>query len=282
MLESGESSIAYGHHVTLVLALWIAVAACGAGGGSDSGQSGPPLRESEARAAIVAELLAQPQGRTGVVRFAVHDSSTEIAGVADFDHQRYVSRLEVNRPDVVASYDVAVIDGVKYEKVLEVKSAAGSPPFKPRWSEGESWAPDKEGFPSVPYVPLPFVGEPGSDIRRDLAGFDEARRRQVIEGTIAGFSSHGPETRRGQPTMKYTVTFDRGRAEALLRDEVAQGLLSIAPASPTMIEVDVWIDGRGRLRAYKPRAGNSTREYEFWDYGKPSAVILPDDLTVKD
>ena len=55
----------------------------------------------------------------------------------------------------------------------------------------------------------------------------------------------------------------------------------IAPASPRLIEVDVWIDGRGRLRAYKPRAGNSGREYELWDYGSPSAVKLPDDLRVK-
>ena len=129
------------------------------------------------------ELLAQPEKRVGIVRFAVHDSGTEIQGVADFDHQRYLSRLEVNRPDVVASYDIAVVDGVKYEKVLEVKSAAESQRIKPRWSEGERWAPEKEGFPSVPYVPLPFVGEPGSDIRRDLAGFDDARRRQVIDGT---------------------------------------------------------------------------------------------------
>ena len=72
--------------------------------------------------------------------------------VADFDHQRYVSRLEVDRPDVVASYDIAVIDGLKYEKVLKVKNAAGSPRFKPQWSSGESWAPEKEAFPSVPYV----------------------------------------------------------------------------------------------------------------------------------
>lgn len=281
MRESRKASIAGGHRGTLVLLAWIAVAACGGGRGGDSDEGGPPLGESEARAAIVTELLAQPEKRVGIVRFAVHDSGTEIEGVADFDHQRYLSRLEVNRPDVVASYDIAVVDGVKYEKVLEIKSAAKSPRLKPRWSEGESWAPEKEGFPSVPYVPLPFVGEPGSDIRRDLAGFDDARRRQVIDGTIAGLSNHGPETRRGQPTIKYTLTFDRGKAEALLRDDIARGLISIAPASPTMIEVDVWIDGRGRLRAYKPRVGNSGREYELWDYGNPSAVKLPDDLRVQ-
>ena len=131
-------------------------------------------------------------------------------------------------------------------------------------------------------MPLPFVGEPGSDIRRDLAGFDDARRRQVIDGTIAALSTHGPETLRGQPTTKYTLTFDRGRAEALVRDEIARGLISIPPASPTTIEVDVWIDGRGRLRAYEPRAGNSRWEYELWDYGNPSAVKLPDDLNVND
>ncbi|MCA1672000.1 MAG: hypothetical protein LC799_07285 [Actinobacteria bacterium] len=263
------------------MAALIANAAAACGGGDGSEENRPPLGEPDARAAIVTELLTQPEARSGIVRFAVHDAGTAVEGVADFDHQRYVSRLDVDRSDVVASYDVAVIEGLRYEKILKIENASGSPAFKGQWSSGESWAPDKEAFPSVPYVPLPFVGEPGSDIRRDLEGFDSSRTRQVLEAVIAGFSNRGPETRRGEPTVKYTLSFDRGKVEALLGDELARGLVLLAPGSPAIIQVDVWIDHQGRLRAYKPTGGNFTREYELWDYGKPSALEVPGELRVR-
>lgn len=109
MRESREGASPIGRRRAIVLVAWIVVAACGGGGGGagggDSEEAGPPLGESEARAAIVTELLAQPEKQVGIVRFAVHDSGTEIEGVADYDHQRYLSRLEVKRPDMVASYD---------------------------------------------------------------------------------------------------------------------------------------------------------------------------------
>jgi len=261
-----------------VVAVLVAGAACGDGRQKEAPV--PPLGESEARTAIVSELLAQPEARSGTVRFAIRAPDLDVEGVADYDRQRFVSRAELDRADVSASYDVAVIDGVKYEKLLEIRNVGQTPDFTPTWSSAESWAPEKEAIPSVPYPRLPLVGEPGFDIRRDVDGFDDARRRQVVESIISSFSRVGDEVRHDEPTVQYRLTLDRARVEEVLGDELTRGLVQIAPAAPGTIDLDVWIDHRGRLRAV--HLGASQVTYEWWDYGQPGAVSIPGDLKLRE
>ena len=257
-------------------------AACGGGGQPDAA---PPLGDAEARAAIVTELVTRPEQRSGTVRFAIHDiaggrTEASVEGVADYDQQRYVSRLEVNRADVVASYDVAVVRGFKYEKVLKISSAgARTPSFEPTWSSPESWAPEKEAYRSVPYLPIPFVGDHSFDVREETGGFAEARQREVVDAVLLSLSRVGAEVQRGDPTMHYKLTFDRERAKGALADVLARGVFSFPPAAPASEEIDVWIDGQGRIRRYvRSVSTGSRREFELWDFGKPGPVSIPGDL----
>ena len=254
-------------------------AACG---GGDQPDQVVALGDAEARAAIVTELVTPPDKRSGTVRFAIYDlaggrTEVSVEGVADYDQQRYVSRLEVNRPDVVASYEVAVVGGFKYEKLLKISSSgARTPSFEPRWSSPESWAPDKEAYRSIPYLPVPFVGDHSFDVRQPGAGMPDGRQREVVDAVIAGVSRVGAEQQRGEETVHYRVTFELARAKRALIAELARGLFTFPPAAPATEEVDVWIDGRGRIRRYvRDVSSASRREHELWDYGKPGPVSVP-------
>ncbi len=272
------------------------VAACGgggrgdgAGGGDDDGGVAPVAVDAspEERAAIVAELLSQPEERSGIVRFAIRslyegDTVLSVEGVADYDRQRYVSRLESNGPDTTAIYDQAVVGGFVYEKLLAFDAPGRTPTFTPQWLNMERWASETDNSATVPYVPVPFVGEPRDDVRRDLPGLDAARRRQIIEAVISQYSRVGTEPRRGQPAVHYRVTFERERARSAAQDEVASGLLSLPEIGPDVVVVEIWLDDQGRLREYGTESRGARWEYELWDYGQPAPVELPDDLTLRD
>lgn len=240
--------------------------------GADREEGAPPLSDDQARSAVLGELLAQPEQRSGTLRFAFHSifgraTTVSVEGVADYDRQRYVSRLEVDQPDTV--YDTAVIAGFRYEKLVSIKvPGGGGPDFKPQWSSPERWSP-RASAPSIPYVPLPFIGEADSDVRRDVSGFDDARRRGVLDAVLTGFSRIGASTQRGTPTVQYRLTFDRDRAKAVLAPESARGVPRIGPEAPALQEVDVWIDHSGRLRRYIwPTWVGTTLDFELWDHGK--------------
>jgi hypothetical protein len=257
----------------------IMAVACSSGG--DAGQNdGAPLSDQEARAAVLSELAAPPEHGSGTLRFSVRSftgerTSTSVEGVADRDRRRYVSRMEIDRPDVQAAYDVAVVDGLRYERLLRIHSGAGSPAFKPQWSTGERWRPSTL-LPSLPYVPVPYFGEPEWDVRHEIEGFDDARRRAVAEAVLSGFSRLGSEEVRRAATVRYRLTFDREKAKAVLAAELARGLVMIPPAAPEVREVDVWVDGRRRLRRYVwPISDASRLEYEFWDHGQPGRWRSP-------
>lgn len=271
------------HVAVAVLSGLLVAVGCG---GEQQEANVPPLGDEEARGALLTELLLPPEQRSGTLRFAVRSvegqaTTLSVRGVADHDRQRYVSRMEVTRPDVEAAYDVAVIDGLRYEKLLRIRSAAGSAAFEPQWSSPDPWAPSTS-LPSLPYVPVPFVGEPGWDIRRGAGNVDEARRREVLDAMLTGFSRMGADRHRGAPAVHYRLTFDREKAKTLLAAEVARGLVVIPPAGPGSRDVDAWIDHQGRLVRYVwPVSDASRLEYEFWDHGKPSAVEVPDGLEVR-
>jgi hypothetical protein len=257
-------------------------AAC-AGDGDDPG-GGPALADEAAGIAILDQLLASPDQGSGTVRFAFRSTfrgttTMSVQGVADHDQQRYVSRLELlEHPE--AAYDVAVIAGFRYEKLLSVKTP-GAPDRKPQLSSAERWSPVGASM-SVPYVPLPFVGEAGRDMRWELDGFNAGRRRDVADVTIVGFTRIGVDKQRGSPTVQYRLTFSRDGAKVALAPELASGLLSIGPEQPSSREVDVWIDHTGRLRRYVlPLAAGTTLDFEFWDYGAPPAVVVPSDLKLR-
>jgi len=260
-------------------------AACGGGEQPDDVVL---LSDGEARAAIVTELVTPPERRSGTVRFAIYDiaegrTESSVEGVADYDQQRYLSRLELNRPDVVASYDVAVVGGFRYEKLLSISSAgAKTPSFKPTWSSAESWAPEKEAYRSIPYLPMPFVGDHYFDVRQEEAGLAEARQREAVDAVIVNLSRMGTETHRGDQTTHYKLTFDRDRARQALSDALARGAFAFPPAAPASEEVDVWIDDQGRIRRYvRVLSSESRREHELWDFGKPNPVSIPNDLRAR-
>jgi len=264
-----------------VLVAAFLTAACSGGGHEEGG--GTPLGDDAARTAILDQLLAQPEQGSGTVRFAFRsifrgDATMSVEGVADYDQQRYLSRLEIEQPDT--AYEVAVIAGFRYEKLLYIKTP-GAPDIKPQWSSAERWSPGGAST-SVPYVPLPFVGEAGRDVRRDLSGFDDARRRSVVDATIVGFARIDAGRQRGSSTVRYRLTFDRDRAKAVLAPELARGLLSIGPEQPASQDVDVWIDHTGRLRRYAlPLTAGTTLDFELWDHGAPPAVAVPSDLKLR-
>lgn len=51
---------------------------------------------------------------------------------------------------------VAIIDGFRFEKLLRIRSTAGSPAFRPQWSSAERWKPSTL-LPDLPYVPVPYL-----------------------------------------------------------------------------------------------------------------------------
>lgn len=257
-----------------VVAALLAVA-CG-GGGEDKREDVPPPTDEAARAAIVDALLALPEQGTGSLRFSIRLPSTSVDGVADYDRRRFVSRLEIDRPEMQAAYDVAVIEGLRYEKLLRIRTPGRTPDFTPRWSSPEPWRPTT-ALPATPYLFVPFVGEVESDIRTRTTGFNDARRREVLAAVLVGFTNVGTDRLRDTSTVHYRLTLDRDKAKALLAAELARGFLSIPPSAPATQDVDVWIDHRGRIRRYV----TSTLEVELWSHDKPPSVEVPGDLEVR-
>ena len=260
--------------------------ACGGGGGGDGTETGsPPLADAQARAAIVNQLAARPEEQRGVVRFRFSVISegraqSMVQGVADYDQQRYLSRLEIDRPDVVATYDHAVIEGNTYEKLLKMQRP-GSPKFEPRWSSPEPWSPDKNNLGVVPLLRVPYIGDYYFEFRGDAANLDESRRRSLLDAVLISVTRVGGETLRGASTVHYRLVFDRERAKEALKDELARSVFSFPEALDASDEADVWVDHQGRIRKYAHATSTTSRvEWEFWDYGNPDPVDVPDDLVV--
>ncbi len=185
---------------------------------------------------------------------------TVVEGAADYDRQRFVSRADIDRPDVVASYDHAVFEGNTYEKILKLKpSAAPAPKFESKWSSPEPWAPDKNAFSVVPLLPVPFVGEYYFDFRAETANIDEARRRAVVDAVLTTVTPVGEEEQRGTPTVHYRLGFNRERAKQALRDELAKTLFSYPESAPASAEADVWVDHEGRIRKFVRASSETSR-----------------------
>jgi len=100
---------------------------------------------------------------------------------------------------------------------------------------------------------------------------------------ISSFERVGEESRRGEPTVHYKLTFDSQTVREQLSDQIASGYVLVPEGAPASEEVDVWLDHRGRIREYtKSFPGESRRQFEFWDFGKPGSVGIPSGLQVRE
>lgn len=235
--------------------------------------SGPP---SDPRKAAVNALADRPSDRAGSARYIIRTlqeapgrqrEALVYEGVADFQRQRYRARA-VGRDadgDVPRRFDSFVFSEWEYQR---------RPPGS--W-ERRFFDPSELGSP---LPDLAVVGRLGEHLSGPVYAFDRTVRRQIVDALVTDVRLVGEESQHGSKVWHYAVTLDESRS-ARLPEDIRSEMKSYEEGRSRT--VDLWLDGKGRTRKlsilYDIAEGSGFRiDNEFWDYGGPGRLDLPDDL----
>ena len=239
------------------------------------GRDGPP---SDPRAAVVRALSRLPGGGSDsaryLVRYALEASGQRrevgtFEGTADFRRQRFLARARfVPEGGDPRELDVFVFGRWQYER------SPGEPGWGRRFLQPQNFG--------TPTPELVVVGRRGGDFAGPAYRNDEELRRQIVDALAADVVLVGRDDQRATPAWHYRVTLDPGRAAGLLPEPVRSEMRSWSEGDDRR-DVDVWLDGRGRLRRvsifFADEEGWGPHvENEFWDFGEPGRIDLPSDL----
>ena len=259
----------------LVAALGLAATGTAVAVRRSTADDGPP---SDPRAAVVDALAAKPGGGADsaryVVRYSLENSGISVLagtfeGEADFRRQRYLARARYFQPDGPPhEFDSFVFARWEYSRSL------GERHWRRRFFN-----------PSNLGSPTPELGIVG--LREEALGApsyagDLEARRLIVDALVADVVPAGRDEQHGTAVWRYRVTIDEDRAAARLPRDLHSEMRSWHEGQARQ-EVDVWLDGRERLRKlaifYPDEQGLGFRvENEFWDFGGPGRLDLPDDL----
>ena len=261
------------------LLLAVSVALAGAGVGTAIVRSDEPGPPADPRAAVVAGLAARPGGTAGTARYLVRyvrggpderEGFATYEGVADFERQRYLARGEIRRDDAEpgGAFDAFVFARWQYTR----------PVGETHWRR-RTFDPRALGAPSPE---LRVVGARGQLLAGPTYVADAGVRAQLVDALVAGVGPLGRELQHGVEVWGYRVTLDGDRARGLLPGALVAEMGSWGEL-PERREVDVWLDGRQRLRKLsiftELKDGLGFRvDNEFWDFGGPGPVPIPGDL----
>ena len=239
-------------------------------------RDGPP---ADPRAAAV-RALSRPAGGGSdsaryLIRYALEAPGHRrevgtFEGTADFRRQRFLARArffpEGERDP--RELDVFVFGRWQYER------ASGEPGWGRRFLQPQNFG--------TPTPELAVVGRRGSELSGAAYRSDEELKRQIVDALAADVVLVGRDDQRGARAWHYRVTLDPERATSRLSEPVRAELRSWSEGDDRR-DVDVWLDGRGRLRRisilFADESGLGPHvENEFWDFGGPGRIDLPPDL----
>ena len=260
----------------LVLAVALAVAGTTVAVVRSTGSVGPP---ADPRGAVVAALAARPGDGSDsaryVVRYIIEDGTLRrelgtYEGAADFRHQRFLARNRVLREGTgpPADFDSFVFAEWEYSR------PAGEGHWRRRFFNPESLG--------APTPELAIVGRRGDQLAAPSYARDGKVRHQIVDALVTGVVPAGQEEQHGAAVWRYRVTVDGPPAPGRLPDELLREMRAWNEGQ-TSRGLDVWVDGRGRLRKlsilFGDEEGRGFRvENEFWDFGRPGRLDLPSDL----
>lgn len=185
------------------------------------------------------------------------------AGTADFGHRRWRGRQELASGE---THEFFLADRFDYRRRTG--------------QTGWEKSPRKAGDLFDP-VPDPLIaGERDSGAPSFLPSVE--RRRRIVDALVVSFEGAEAVTLRGTPTRRYRVRVERDRPEGRLDEALSAEASAWGELSFEVLEVDAWVDGRGRLRrmsTFLPFAGDDGfRIEEWWGFGDARSVPVPDDL----
>ena len=259
----------------LVVALVLAGAGTGVAVVRSTAGAGPP---SDPRAAIVSALATRPRDVASSARYLVRyslenrDVRRELGtyeGVADLRRQRFLARGRFLQEDGPPSeFDSFVFSEWEYTR------SAGKREWRRRFFNPRSLG--------APTPELGIVGGRGEHLAAPSYAGDLEVRRQIVDALVGDLVALGREEQHGTRVWRYRVTVDGPPDAGRLPDAVLREMRSWEEGQKRR-DVDVWLDGRGRLRKlsifYDDEEGRGFRvENEFWDLGGPGRLDLPPDL----
>lgn len=252
----------------------VAVVAVLIGGCSPGNDGPPPADAADARPLVVRALGWRPEDSAATARVArtvvregpgVREVLLRSEGVADFGQNRFRGRQTLGDEPAV---EVFVAGRFQFER----------PP-------GGAWdkAPRKGREVDDP-VPSVLLGR-----RRDsgAAGHlpSEDDRRAIVDALLVEVVAGGTSRQHGAVTRRYRIALDRDRATRQLDPPLAEELSAWTFVPEKTLDAHLWIDADGRVRKLSwpfltsPDAPGALRiEEEWWDFGGPGPVALPDDL----
>ena len=261
----------------LVLAVALAVAGTAVAIVRSAGDDGPP---SDPRASVVAALAARPRDASDsaryVVRYIAEDGTRRLElgtyeGSADFRQQRFLAWNRVVREGTgpPADFDSFVFAEWEYSR----------PAGEGHWRR-RTFNPESLGAPTPE---LGIVGGRGDQLAAPSYAGDRKVRSQIVDALVRDVVPVGQEEQHGAPVWRYRVTVDGPPAAGRLPEELLREMRAWSEGQARR-ELDVWLDGRGRLRKLsilydEEGKGRGFRvENEFWDFGRPGRLDLPSDL----
>ena len=236
---------------------------------------GPP---SDPRAAAVAALAAHPWDAAGsaryVVRYFLVNSGIEalaatFEGEADFRRQRFRARARFFQPDGPPLDSESFV----FARWEYTRNAGDR-----HWQRG-GYDPSELGSPTPE---LAIVGMRDEGLAAPAYAGDADIRRWVADALVADVVPAGREEQYGATVWRYRVTVDANRAAARLPEALRREMKAFHEGEARQ-EVDLWLDGRERLRKLAIFYPDEERlgfriENEFWDFGGPGRLDLPEDL----
>lgn len=178
-------------------------------------------------------------------------------GLADFRRNIFFARLTLRRArEAGALREKAVMGGQTY----------GRPPGGTWEKAGSPFDPDSFPF-QVPDIDLLGVSTPWPRPTDDLE-----KRKLMFDALVSDINVIGQESLRSTLTWHVKLRLDPDRALPKLSDE-----LKPLAADPFR-QVEIWLDGQGRLRKLLVVEPAVHYAYELWDFDGPKASDFPPDL----
>ncbi len=240
------------------------------------GGGGPP---SEPRAAVVDALATRPRDVADSARYVVRyiqevigvgvGATVTYEGVADLKRQRFLARVRFASPEKASQEH----DSFVFARWEYVRPAGES-----RWRR-RFFDPSEVGSPTPE---LGIVGQRGENLVAPPYAGDLETRRRIVDALIGDVVGGGRDDHHGSAVWHYRATVDPERVAGRLPEPLVTEMGRWQEGQRRR-DVDVWLDGRGRLRKlsifYGDEQGRGFRvENEFWDFGGPGRLELPSDL----